>query len=462
MKKRVIAGVLALLLAVMALLCGCSAATKPVGEDIKGEITVYYLYSSKLYKDTILRYKAKFPDVKVNAKEFYSSEDMAERIEADALAGTLPDVLLFDTNALNDTLLMASQGHFLDIGNYFGKHDDGEFIGGTIEACSPFGAMHFMPFSVSYLRLLTSEEILAETETVVPENITFESIFEMLNDAAVRLEDEEEMMVQVFHGRIYTVANLYYQASGRILDGYAPAFDFDLARRILDIMKKPMYTDYNAKVENVSGKPGNARELGLDWYYNHIIFFFRGNPMHLDARLFSSIMKAIGKKSMYIDIPKYDDPEKYSAHVIEYGAVAANSANPEAAYMLLKTISEYNEHSMNYVYNAGNLGGFIELPARYSIAEAQIAGVTEFAGGRLEPVFGANAMIEPLEQEYADRMLELIDNTDSAYITTRSGFWDSAVSYLFDNGEDLDTAMANMQAEYELYFEQYKIPEGLE
>ena len=328
-----------LLLSAILTLTACNTGSK---SDEKGPLTVYRVESDALYMSALDTYQKENPDLEI--KTFPTYQEMKDQLNTELMSGKGPDVLLYNSlYSENDPLKLANSSAFLPLDEYVKELSPDGYFGTVLEAGKIDGTQYLMPLSWNVPLAYTGKS-LAEGQ-----NYLDQIFFDILPAEAKRLEsDSEASPCSIQFGRADGINFVAEMAGTPVINNNGEiAIDQESFRRVAELTK--LLVESNSKI--------NAQKYGNDFASvgSHYSFFLENYSFMHNLRFYQVVFHTAFNEDMVM-YPIRQPDGGVTAQVINYGAVNANSKNPDGAWDLLKAIADapctmdYGKYEKNSVY----------------------------------------------------------------------------------------------------------------
>ena len=357
----------AFLLSGMLALTACNAGAKP---EEKGPLTVYRVESDALYMSALDTYQKENPDLEI--KTFPTYQEMKDQLNTELMSGKGPDVLLYNSlYSESDPLKLADSGAFLSLDEYVKGLSDDEYFGTILEAGKIEGTQYLLPLSWNVPLAYTSQSLAKE------QNYLDQIVFDILPAEAKRLEsDSEASPCSIQFGRTDGINFVAEMAGTPVINHNGEiTIDQESFRHVAELTK--LLVESNSKI--------NAQKYGNDFASvgSHYSFFLENYSFMHNLRFYQVVFHtAFNEDVMMYPIQQPDGG--VTAQVINYGAVNANSRNPDGAWNLLKAIADapctmdYGKYEKNNIYYTPvNVSAYEECVKELFLQRAKIKNTRE-------------------------------------------------------------------------------------
>lgn len=350
MKKRVVSVFLAILVLTL-LFSGCSL--KMEGSGAK-ELTIYVLNLSPKRWIECDVWNFNFPEfeeahdgIDIKTVEFSSMDDLEAQLLQELPSGGGPDVIFYSWQNNMNIYKLAADGLFVDLNTYL-KNDDGfdrsAYMESLLDSGVFGGAQYLMPVGYMSPILLTSEEKLAAAGvTYAGKPYSGRELMQIIKSEGERLaeDDVHYAFVDFQQGN---ASSVFFDYSGVINLGSETREDsvdadtlfecMQLHSSFLDEFKRSL----NALTKNgaATGLRYSAEELlGMGTFFHETFA-----PLKEMLQYAFTLQYVLGETPVLQMQPSFNSGDTYYVEPL-LAAVNRNSAEPEAAYELIRYLMDH-------------------------------------------------------------------------------------------------------------------------
>ncbi len=391
MKKRI--SLLLMLSMLVALLSGCGS---------KNTIKVYVMEADKLFNDAILEYNHNYPDEKVKVETFDNYQEMSERLNKELAEGKGPDVILYNS-LFNDVdpYQLAASGKFLPLDEQVAGLSEDTYYKQILDAGKVNGQQFYLPLSWNVLQVYSA-----------PEKITGENLYDSFIAEAAEIQGNESLALNNYMFFREDWMNFFMEITGSQLFDAATGElteQKELVKETADFLKDTLYAMYDQNM-SILEKYNRSFENSLA----SISYMMENNSLLVCPRLFETLYKTYHEIDATLSLFERLDGEGITAQVIQYGAINANTKNPESAWKFLQSIIEIEP---TVSFRRGDFKECYFAPIKIAFYEGDVERVTKFQG----PGIG-QGKVGPLGAKLGQQMLEIPSRVTKAVIPNYTSY----------------------------------------
>lgn len=359
-------------LAAMCLLSACGSSS---------EVSVYVVETEALYTSALDAYEKGHPDVQLTVEQFDSYEAMNERLNTELMSGEGPDLLLFNSlYSDTDVLKLAGGSAFLSLNEYTDALTENDCYPVLLEGGKINGEQYLLPLSWNLLQAYTSKSLM--------EGYEGQSLYDAVTAEAQRLADSEDTGATSLQFGRGDALNFFLEIGGvPVVDMNEKTFAADSAQvqRTAEFVK--MFYDNMTKISAIAQRYRNDFSGAV----SHYSFLLENYPFMNNLRYYQTLYPdTVGEEMAVSFFGELDSQDSLSAQIIHYGAISANTDNPEGAWEVLRSIMEA-DFSMDFSkYDSAGLYYAPVTPEAYEACVVQL---------ETSPGQGPNGTVEPLNEE---------------------------------------------------------------
>lgn len=391
------------------------------GSEIKADepLTLYYVKNDHHQGITMLLgwYRSQKNAVKVEAVDFSSAEELEQALQQ----GDQPDLIMLDKISSGteiDPFMWIREGYAAGLNSYLEadeSFDTTNYIAGTLEVGRYEAEQYILPLSVANQYLVTNEEELESgTLSALDGGYTTRQLMEELIRDAQEHEDET----------YFTHIPFFYDMNGMgswiydILE-LTGALHVDRNKGIVEVDEelfaqtmaymKVLIDDANL-LYGGSMDMNNVEFVDMEGYCT-VVLTDRNAPYM--TRYMSSACHQLLQQEMTV-LPFALQEGGYAVNINVMGMVGADSNQQEAAYQVLRTMMDVPKEKWESV-NVGDT--FVQMSSvNKDVALGLVESFLTMDKGNFR-VLGSMIQREPLTEEQAVILRDMIENNQCAYIT---------------------------------------------
>ncbi len=385
MKKKI--SLLVILSMLVTLFTGC-------GTTSKNSLKVYVAQTDKFFDTAVTKFAEAHPNTKLNVKYFDSYSEINELLKTELMSGKGPDVVLFNSlYSDGDPYKMAGSGAFLSLDEQVAGLSGDTYYEQFLEAGKVNGQQYYLPLSWNVLQVYSAPEkvegedlyasVAAEAEAIKGETT------HGLNNFMFRREDWMNYFVEI------AGSELFDAATGEMTE------QKELFKESAEFLKV-LYDSYDQSWD-VGMKYNESMIDGIA----HLTYMMENNSILTDIRFMETFYKKIDV-DVALSMFERLNGEGITAQIIQYGAISANTENPEGAWEFLQSFLEV-QPDVNVARNDYN--GTFFAPIKAAAYEDCVHKLTT----QKAPI-GRGGMTLPLSSELGEQMTALPEKISKAVI----------------------------------------------
>lgn len=374
-----------LCLALIISLSGAACSTAQNGAQDGGALSVYLVKTDALYTDALGAYQKSKDAAELTITEFESYSALDSRLNTELMSGKGPDVLLFNAMAGSfDVLKLASGGAFLPLNEQVSSLPADTYFAPVLEAGKIGGTQYLIPLSWNIIQAYSREGLMAERGYSGDADF-----FETIAAEGKALEGQEDMAFCSVMTRRRDPLNEFLEAAGVSVTDENGKLAIDEAglRRVADFVR--LFYTYRPQMRAVSQKYSNDFAGATA----HMSFLVEDYPFLNNLRYYQSVYpNNLSEEAVLLPAARSDGG--FTAQVVCFGAVNANTASPESAFALLRAIldapcnMDFSKYDENKAYYA---------PVNASVYEECVKHLESKSGpgpkGKVSPLNAENAAL---------------------------------------------------------------------
>jgi len=340
--------------------------------------------TSHIYYDAVESYK-KETGKEIQIEFFGLSDEMFEKAFEEWKNGTGPDVIIGDY--VNNGCLLypyISEGMFADMSSYFENdelYSSGEYIEKVLEGGRIGQDQLVFPLTFNMNMLYTSEERMNKHGIWLSEDMLYEEMLTVFQDAwnEVRDEDEYLMLNHEYSGNRYPIL-LFQSASGINMIDYETGeiqLSVEDFTDWVNLYESYICNEYQMSREELKEFSVQNPDIWIPEKSSHLatlielcnnaesydVFFditkentfswsnggawaTHYHPFAANTNYYESRMKDEDETFVPIAIPSKQNPGEYAAEIASFGVVLSNSKKTDEAYEFIKALADY-KHFMH-------------------------------------------------------------------------------------------------------------------
>lgn len=399
------------------------------------EITIaIYGINTFVFKDAIELFKSLNPDTEILLVEKgdLSYEQFMQVINTEIMAGKGPDLFYghFPYESYLDKNILLDLGEYID-------YDDEKYYNNILEGSKYQGKQYLFPISFNFPKMFLNRKILKEKNIELNyENLTVEELSEIVDMACV-----DKGNTNYFSFKAYGAKSLL----GEIIDANIDTFiDYDKKEvNFNNIEFKNLLKEF----KNISSKEkpdisNNTMNFNLD---DSVLFEINN---YYGYNSYSAMLNLGDKASNYImmDIPIFEGGTNAKVFTAEFCGINKNTKNKELALTFLEFLSsegygiKYNSDGFHInkeagkwdreLYSTGNVEPYKDIHKKFGISPRSL---------------NEEDLLTLAELDKFEQMINSLNSHNFNYLP----IFDE-ISFYFDDKQDLDTTITNIQNKMEL------------
>lgn len=465
--------VLSLLIAVTG--CAESGSKAPVEYQVTLEmppaatdkLVIYQspYYTSQLYDFVIPMFKAKYPDVEVEIRDFGRMSGSIEDLElmenyrtvlqTEMMAGSGPDVVLwcndpgpFLSDNFEDLYKVMGADTFYNLDNFIAQDEDfhmSDYNEAVMDSGIYRGKRQFVPLCYGVNTLMTSQEFMDEEGISLSRQPTFEELCTYVNQYCAKYQDDEDRWPFYIPDKNESLCAFLYPFNGLEILDYEQEqikLDSDAFRQTMEAYR----TIHPSVYTRTTGGHDFPRKPYPQLVDERAVLFMTSQyvSLYMATMTYGGLM-SYGETPLIFGFPNVNGG-KSAAYAKTCAAIPQNAQNKTNAYHFIKILlSETVQSDHLLTYSA------MDLPVHHQSRRTKLQSELQLRADRYG--LSAQLSVTPVSDEQLEQIYQVftdVEGVKNYSVTLSHMVWEAMLPY-FDGTTGYEECVKNLENELKLY-----------